>query len=82
LQRTTATFNINHDFFRGSLKIDLTLKGSYTNSHFAAGAIGSAIAYDPTQAVYDSKSPYGGYTEWTDSNNKPNTHLRHATRLV
>ncbi len=72
LKRTTATFNINHDFFRGSLKVDLSLKGSYTDSHFAAGAIGSAIAYDPTQSVYDSKSPYGGYTEWTDNSNKPN----------
>lgn len=74
LKRTTATFNINHDFLRGSLKVDLSLKGSYTDSHFAAGAIGSAISFDPTQPVYSAdKTKYGGYFEWLDNGGKPNT---------
>jgi TonB-linked SusC/RagA family outer membrane protein len=74
LKRTTATFNINHDFLHGSLKVDLSLKGSYTDSHFAAGAIGSAISFDPTQPVYSTdKSKYGGYFEWLDSSGNPNT---------
>ena len=73
LKRTTATFNVNHDFFRGSLKVDLSLKGSYSDSHFAAGAIGSAIAFDPTQPVYSNdKTKYGGYFEWLDSSGNPN----------
>lgn len=74
LKRTTATFNVNHDFFRGSLKVDLSLKGSYSDSHFAAGAIGSAIAFDPTQPVYSNdKTKYGGYFEWLDNSGNPNT---------
>lgn len=74
LKRTTATFNVNHDFLRGSLKVDLSLKGSYSDSHFAAGAIGSAIAFDPTQPVYSNdKTKYGGYFEWLDNSGNPNT---------
>jgi TonB-linked SusC/RagA family outer membrane protein len=74
LKRTTASFNINHDFLHGSLKVDLSLKGSYTDSHFAAGAIGSAIAFDPTQPVYSNdKTKFGGYFEWLDSSGNPNT---------
>lgn len=74
LKRTTATFNVSHDFLHNSLKVDLTLKGSFTKSNFAAGAIGSAISFDPTQPVYSNdKTKYGGYFEWLDSSGNPNT---------
>lgn len=74
LKRTTASFNINHDFLHGSLKVDLSLKGSVTDSHFAAGAIGNAIGFDPTQPVYSNdKTKFGGYFEWLDSSGNPNT---------
>jgi TonB-linked SusC/RagA family outer membrane protein len=74
LKRTTAAFNISHDFLHGSLKVDLNLKGSYTDSHFAAGAIGNAIGFDPTQPVYSNdKTKFGGYFEWLDSSGNPNT---------
>ncbi|SDF07113.1 iron complex outermembrane recepter protein [Mucilaginibacter pineti] len=73
LKRTTATFNINHDFLDGDLKVDLTLKGAHTESHFAADVIGSAVSFDPTQSVYSNdKTKFGGYFEWLDSGN-PNT---------
>ncbi|SEP34098.1 iron complex outermembrane recepter protein [Mucilaginibacter sp. OK283] len=74
LKRTTVAFNISHDFLHNSLKVDLNLKGSHTLSHFAAGAIGNAIAFDPTQPVYSNdKSKYGGYFEWLDGSGNPNT---------
>ncbi len=65
LKRTTAAFNINHDFFNHSLKVDVNLKGTYSKSRFAdQGAIGSAVSFDPTQPVYSGNSNYGGYYEW------------------
>jgi TonB-linked SusC/RagA family outer membrane protein len=66
-ERTTATLSLNPSFFNGQLKVDLNLKGTLTNSRFAnQGAIGSAIAFDPTQPVY-ADNQYGGYFEWVAS---------------
>jgi iron complex outermembrane receptor protein len=46
----------------------------FTNNHFAdRGAIGNSLNFDPTQAPYDSLSPYGGFTTWTISNGNPNS---------
>jgi len=52
LKRTTVALNVNHDFLQKSLKVDLNLKGTYTESHFAnQGAIGTAVNFDPTQPI-------------------------------
>lgn len=65
LKRTTIAFNSNKDFLNNSLKVDLSLKGTYTDSHFAnQNAIGAAVNFDPTQPVYSGNSNYGGYNEW------------------
>jgi iron complex outermembrane receptor protein len=65
LQRTSASVRFSPSFFDNHLKIDLNLNGSYANTRFAnQGAIGAAVAFDPTQPVHDSKSPFGGYYEW------------------
>ncbi|NCD69864.1 SusC/RagA family TonB-linked outer membrane protein [Mucilaginibacter agri] len=74
-KRTTAALNLNHGFLRNSLKVDVNLKGTYTNSVFAqgSGAIGAAISFDPTQPVYSGNSKYGGYYEWLDASGNPNT---------
>jgi len=72
LKRTSVALNVNHDFFNKSLKIDLNFKSSYSESAFAnQGAIGSAVGFDPTQAVYSGNTNYGGYFEWLDVNGKP-----------
>ncbi|HWD87518.1 MAG TPA: SusC/RagA family TonB-linked outer membrane protein [Mucilaginibacter sp.] len=72
LKRTSLGLNTNKDFFDHTLKIDLALKGSYTDSHFAnQGAIGDAVNFDPTQPVYSGNKNYGGYYEWLQ-NNTPN----------
>ncbi|HEX3385927.1 MAG TPA: SusC/RagA family TonB-linked outer membrane protein, partial [Mucilaginibacter sp.] len=72
LKRTSIGLNTNKDFFDHTLKIDLALKGSYTDSHFAnQNAIGDAVNFDPTQPVYSGNKNYGGYYEWLQ-NNTPN----------
>ncbi len=64
IKRTSAALRLNPSLLNNSLKIDLNLNGTYQHSRFAnTGAIGSALSFDPTQPVYDSKSPYDGYYE-------------------
>ncbi len=67
LQRTSLGINISPVLFDNHLKIDLNLKGSYSNSTFAnQGAIGTAVVFDPTQNVYSSSKRFGGFWEWLD----------------
>jgi iron complex outermembrane receptor protein len=69
LERTTVGLNLSPRFFDNSLKIDLNVKTSMSNSRFAdQGAIGSAIYFDPTKPVY-SNDPlmFGGYFEFLDA---------------
>ncbi|MCH3885036.1 SusC/RagA family TonB-linked outer membrane protein [Tenacibaculum aquimarinum] len=68
LQRTTGSINISPSFLDKHLKIDLNVKGMYTENTFAdRGAIGNAVSFDPTQSVYDTNSQYGGYFAWLDA---------------
>lgn len=67
LQRTSLGINLTPVFLNNHLKIDLSLKGTYSQSRFAnEGAIGSAVTFDPTQSVYSKSSRFGGYWEWLD----------------
>ncbi|WP_147474497.1 SusC/RagA family TonB-linked outer membrane protein [Chryseobacterium nematophagum] len=64
-RRSTANFALSPSFFDDYLKFNITGTYSYTFQNKASeDAIRNAISYDPTQAVYDPNSPYGGYTEW------------------
>ncbi|WP_327984461.1 SusC/RagA family TonB-linked outer membrane protein [Bergeyella porcorum] len=70
-RRSTASVSLNPTFFDNHLKINVT--GNYTYAfkrNADEGAIGNAISYDPTQAVYDETSIFDGYREWI-ANNKP-----------
>ncbi len=54
------------------------MKGMYTNTNFGnTGAVGAAVAYDPTQPVYNGNTAWGGYSTWmidqTQINGSPNT---------
>ncbi|HEY4112008.1 TonB-dependent receptor [Puia sp.] len=70
LQRTSVGLAINPVLFDNHLRIDLNLKGSAQHTRFAnQGAIGGAVTFDPTQAVYSKSSRYGGYFEWLDPTN-------------
>jgi TonB-dependent starch-binding outer membrane protein SusC len=67
LQRTSAGINLSPVLFNNSLRIDVNLKGSLSNSRFAnQGAIGAAASFDPTQPVRVGSKRYGGYFEFLD----------------
>ncbi|APZ47769.1 SusC/RagA family TonB-linked outer membrane protein [Polaribacter reichenbachii] len=68
LARTTASINLSPSFLDDHLKVDLNAKGMYTENTFAnRGAIGGSISFDPTQAIFDPNSQYGGYFAWLDA---------------
>ena len=69
--RLTNTFNrntistaLNPSFFNDHLKIRVNATFSNERNRFADGVEGSAIAFNPTQPVYDAASPYGGFFEY------------------
>ncbi|WP_457616593.1 SusC/RagA family TonB-linked outer membrane protein [Lutibacter sp.] len=72
LERATYSLRVGTKLFDEHLKIDINTRISLINNTFAdTGAIGNAIAFDPTKPVYDSASPYGGFFEWLQSNGNP-----------
>ncbi len=69
--RLTNSFNrnsfglaLNPTLFKDHLKIRLNANYSNEHNRFADAVEGAAIAYDPTQPVYDTASPYGGFHEY------------------
>ena len=67
--RITAGVNLSPGFINNTLQLNLNFKSMFTDNHFGnRSAIGNALNFDPTQAIYDTLSPYGGYTTWTISN--------------
>ncbi|MGL4293205.1 MAG: SusC/RagA family TonB-linked outer membrane protein [Bacteroidales bacterium] len=76
-ERYTGSMTLNPSFFDNHLKVSLNAKGMIVNNRFAnTGAIGAAIAMDPTQSVRDARELYdqfGGYFQWTqvDGNGNP-----------
>ncbi len=71
-QRNSIGLNINPGFFNNTLQVNYGLKGIWSKNHFAdRGAIGNALAFDPTQEILDSESVYGGYTTWLDPQGIP-----------
>ena len=74
LDRFTGAINLNPSFLDDHLRINLSAKGMYIKNQFADwGAVGSAVAFDPTQPIFDESSPYGGYFTWTQPNGDPVT---------
>ena len=72
-QRFTTALNLNPGFFDNTLQLKFHFKGMFTQNNFAdRGAIGNSLSFDPTQTVYDTASPYGGFTTWTIPNGNPN----------
>ena len=69
--RYTVSVALSPQFFKKHLKLDLNGMGVFAKNRFADwGAVGAAIHMDPTQAVRDPDSPYGGYFAWTGSDHK------------
>ncbi|MCU0326987.1 MAG: SusC/RagA family TonB-linked outer membrane protein [Spirosomaceae bacterium] len=72
--RTSASIGLTPMLLNDRLKVDINLKGSIINNRFGNnGAIGAAMAFDPTQPVFSGKDVYGGYWEWLNADGTPNT---------
>ncbi|GAB1308462.1 TonB-dependent receptor [Urechidicola sp. KH5] len=72
MERGTFSLNLGSKLLDDHLDIKLNLKAASINNQFAdTGAIGNAIAFDPTKPVRDPSSPYGGYFEWLENNGNP-----------
>jgi iron complex outermembrane receptor protein len=68
LNRMGASLSLNPTYLNGKLKTEGNGKIFHTDNAFAdAGALGSAITFDPTQPVLDAASIYGGYYEWQNA---------------
>ena len=60
--RITGALNLNPRLLDNKLQLNLSGKYMQDKNHFAEqGVVGGAAVFDPTQAVYDTMSPYGGY---------------------
>ena len=74
--RLTNSFNrnsvglaLNPSFFKDHLKFRVNANYSNERNRFADAVEGNAIAYDPTQPVYDATSIYGGFHEYYNTSN-------------
>ncbi len=63
--RSTASLAVNPSFFDDHLRINLNANYSRESNRFADGVEGAAIAFDPTQPVFDANSPFDGYFEYS-----------------
>lgn len=69
-KRFSSSLNLSPKFLDDHLSVNLNAKFSQTNNVFAdGGAVGSAVAFDPTQPVHGGK--FGGYYEWQQANGLP-----------
>ncbi len=74
LKRNSVSLSLSPTFLDEHLTVNLNVKGTFSKSRFSSeGAIGSAVAFDPTQPVNVSETKYGGYFEWLDASGRPNT---------
>ena len=74
MDRLTGSLSLNPTFLNNDLKVNVNLKGMKVMNRFGnQSAIGAAMTFDPTQPVFVSGSPYGGYFAWLNSQGKPIT---------
>ncbi len=74
-QRFTTSLNLNPKFFDDHLNFNLSAKYMFAENRYAngGGAIGGAIAADPTRPVFDDSYPeFGGYWQNMTSGSKGN----------
>ena len=80
-ERNAFNISLNQDLFDNSLKLTLTSKNSLDKNKFSnGGAIGSAVAFDPTQPIYDDTLPFGGFFEFNRLSGGEITQQNLATR--
>lgn len=68
--RTTLAVGLDPSFLKNHLKVRMNVKGLYNTNNFAEqAAIGNAVNYDPTKAVFNGNTRWRGYTTWTTTQN-------------
>ncbi len=69
--RLSGSLNLSPKFLADHLAVNINTKVSRINNNFSnQGAVGAAIAFDPTQPVL-ADNKYGGYFEWLQADGKP-----------
>ena len=63
-ERNTVGVALNPSFLNDHLKVKLNVNYGNEQNRFADGVEGSALRFDPTQAIYQAGSPYGGFFEY------------------
>jgi iron complex outermembrane receptor protein len=67
MSRLSGAIALNPVLFKDHLKVDLNFKGSQAKYGFGnQGAVGSAMAYDPTQPINNGNTRFGGYHTWVN----------------
>jgi len=67
--RQNLSLALNPTLFDNHLKINVNANLAFENSRFGdSGQIGAALRYDPTQTIYDSGSPFGGFYQHRNGN--------------
>ncbi len=65
MNRVTGSINLTPTLLNNNLKVTISAKGMSTNQNFSnSGAVGNAIAMDPTQPVKDGNKSSDGYFQW------------------
>jgi TonB-linked SusC/RagA family outer membrane protein len=71
VSRVPLSVNLNPSFFKNYLTVNANAKFIWEQDRFADnGAIGDAIAFDPTQPV-DTTNSYGNYWAWLQPDGTP-----------
>ena len=75
MKRTSVSVSLNPSIFDDHLKINANAKYMHINNRFADnGAIAGAIAFDPTQPVFDNRvNNRSGFWMWEQANGTPVT---------
>lgn len=72
IQRVTYGLNLNPGFLENTLQLNVGVKGVSTTNNFAnRGALGAALAFDPTQPVF-ADNQFGNYNFIAQDNGNPN----------
>lgn len=73
MQRATGSISLTPSLLNDRLKVEINANGSLTKNRNAnQGAIGSAVAFDPTQSIHADNSTFGNYYQWLRPDGTPN----------
>jgi len=67
--RSTVGLSLSPSLLKDHLKFRINANYANEKNRFADGVEGSALAFDPTQPVYDINSIYGGFFEYYNPSN-------------